>query len=110
MKTGERFYAVLNAPAPAEYLDAVYVEVGSEAAGFDRIIYANLREGQEPLALYVGEIEVSPASDRNARGQKVVVETRDDFQSAQRELRRLYLRFDGEVLRMIPTRGAAPGR
>jgi hypothetical protein len=107
---GERFYAVLHAPAPAEYLDALYVEVGSATTGFDRILYANLRGGQEPLAIYVGEIAVSPASDRGAQGQKVIVETRDDFQNAQRELRRLYPRFDGAVKKVTPTRTAGQTR
>ncbi len=100
-------WSTLRAPAPAEYLDAVYVEAGSEMSGFDRIIYAHLREGEEPLAMYVGEIEVRPAADRRPQGQKVVVETRDDFQNAQQELRRLYPRFDGPVLRMAPSRSAA---
>jgi hypothetical protein len=104
--SGARFYAVLRAPGPARYLDAFYVEVGSEASGFDRIIYAHMREGQEPLAMYVGEIEVRPVPDRSAQGQKVVVETRDDFQNAQRELRRLYPDFDGAIIRTIPVRNA----
>jgi hypothetical protein len=46
--TDQRFYAVLHAPPSAKYLDAFYVEVGSETSGFDRIIYAHMREGQEP--------------------------------------------------------------
>lgn len=108
--TGERFYAVLRAPAPAEYLDAVYVEVGSETSGFDRIIYSRMREGQEPLAMYVGELEVRPAANRSAQGQRVVVEARDDFPNAEQELRRLYPRFDGPVLRMAPSRSAGPAR
>ncbi len=105
--TGQRFYAVLHAPPAAKYLDAFYVEVGSEMSGFDRIIYAHMREGQEPLAMYVGEVEVRPAPDRNAQGQKVLVDARDDFQNAERELRRLYPRFDGAIRRMPPVRNAA---
>jgi hypothetical protein len=104
ISTGQRFYAVLHAPPGAKYLDAFYVEVGSETAGFDRIIYAHMREGQEPLAMYTGEIEVRPAADRSAQGQQVVVDSRDDFRNAERELRRLYPRFDGAVLKMTPTR------
>ena len=107
ISTGQRFYAVLNAPPSAKYLDAFNVEVGSEMAGFDRIIYARMREGhepetREPVAMYVGEIEVRPAQDRAAQGQKVVVESRDDFSNAERELRRLYPRFTGAVLKMTP--------
>lgn len=108
--TGQRFYAVLHAPGAAKYLDAFYVEVGSEMSGFDRIIYAQMREGQEPLAVYTGEIEVRPAPDRRAQGQKVVVDTRDDFRNAERELRRLYPRFAGEIRKMPPARGAGPLR
>lgn len=100
--TGKRFYAVLRPPPPAEYLDEIYVEVGSERSGFDRIIYAHMREDEEPLAMYVGELEVRPASTRGARGQKVVVETRDDFQQAQRELRHLYPDFDRVINRVTP--------
>jgi hypothetical protein len=109
ISTGQRFYAVLRAPS-AKYLDAFYVDVGSEISGFDRIIYAHMREGQEPLAMYVGEIEVRPASDRSAQGQQVVVEARDDFRNAERELRRLYPRFDGAILRLTPVRSAGPLR
>lgn len=105
LSTGQRFYAVLHAPS-AKYLDAFYVEVGSEMSGFDRIIYAHMREGQEPVAMYVGEIEVRPAPDRSAQGQQVLVDSRDDFRNAERELRRLYPRFDGAVLDMALVRGA----
>jgi hypothetical protein len=105
ISTGQRFYAVLRAP-DAKYLDAFYVEVGSEIGGFDRIIYAHMREGQEPLAMYTGEIKVRPASERGAQGQQVVVDTRDDFRNAEQELRRLYPRFDGGILKMTPLRRA----
>jgi hypothetical protein len=105
--TGQRFYAVLHAPG-AKYLDAFNVEAGSETSGFDRIIYAHMHEGQEPLAMYVGEIEVKPAPDRSAQGQQVVVDARDDFGNAERELRRLYPRFDGPILKMPAARSAAP--
>jgi len=108
--TGQRFYAILRAPAPAKFLDAYYVEVGSEPSGFDRIIYRRLRDGQEPLAMYVGEIEVTPAGARSAPGQKVVVETRDDFPNAQREFRRLYPKFGGAVISAILTRPPSPSR
>lgn len=106
--TGERFYAVLRAPSPAVDLDAIYVEVGSEMSGFDRIIYANLNEEQEPLALYVGEIEVRPASNRAAQGQKVMVETRDDFPRALRELRRLYPDFERAIDSATPVQKSDP--
>jgi hypothetical protein len=110
ISTGQRFYAVLHAPSAAKYLDAFYIEVGSELSGFDRIIYAHMREGQEPLAMFVGEIEVTPAPDRSAHGQKVVADTRDDFRNAEPELRRLYPRFDGAILKLTPSRSAGPLR
>jgi hypothetical protein len=105
---GRRFYAVLQTPAGADYLDQFFVEAGSEASGFDRIIWSRPRREEEPLAMYVGEIEVRPALNRTAPGQKVVVETRDDFQNAQRELRRLYPDFDGAVVSSARTRPSAP--
>ncbi len=107
---GQRFYAVLNAPPGAEFLDQFLVEVGSEMSGFDRIIWSRLRRDQEPLAMYVGEIEVRPALNRAAQGQKVVVESRDDLQNAQRELRRLYPDFDGAIVSTARTRSSAPLR
>lgn len=107
ISTGQRFYAPLHAQA-AKYLDAFDVEVGSEMSGFDRIFYAHMREGQEPVAMYIGEIEVRPAPERSAQGQKVVVDARDDFGNAERELRRLYPRFKGAILRMPPVRSAGP--
>ena len=100
--TGERFYAALHAPPGAEYLDGFYVEVSSESVGFDRIIYSRLRKGDEPVAIYVGEIAVTPALDRSEQGQKVTVEATNDFQVAQRELRRLYPRFTGAVISRVP--------
>jgi hypothetical protein len=106
--TGQRFYAVLNPPAGAEYLDQFLVEVGSETSGFDRIFWTHQHKDQEPLAMYVGEIEVRPALNRTAQGQKVVVETRDDFQNAQRELRRLYPNFDGAIISTTRSRSSAP--
>jgi len=108
--TGQRFYAVLHAPAGAEFLNQFFVEVGSGMTGFDRIIWTNLRKDQQPLAMYVGEIEVRPALNRRAQGQRVVVETRDDFQNAQRELRRLYPDFGGEIISTVRARSSTPLR
>jgi hypothetical protein len=79
-------------------------------SGFDRIYWTHLRKAQEPLAMYVGEVEVRPALNRTAQGQKVVVETRDDFQNAQRELRRLYPDFDGAIISTARARSSAPLR
>jgi hypothetical protein len=97
VSSGDRFYAVLHAPREAAYLDSFYTEVGSADAGFDRIFYRHIGEGEAPLALYVGELSVSPAQVREQQGQKVAVTTRDDFENAQLELRRLYPRFAGAI-------------
>jgi hypothetical protein len=97
VSSGDRFYAVLHAPREAAYLDSFYTEVGSADTGFDRIFYRHIGEGEAPLALYVGELSVSPAQVREQQGQKVAVTTRDDFENAQLELRRLYPRFAGAI-------------
>jgi len=100
ISSGDRFYAILHAPAAAPYLDSFYTEVGAEKPGYDGVLFARLREGQEPLAMYIGEMEVRPAPVRYAQGQNVIVDRRDDFQNAEKELRRLYPRFDGPVIKM----------
>ena len=102
--SGDRFYAVLHAPPSMPYLDGFYTEVGSVPMGFDRVIYARIREGQAPVAMYVGELAISPAEQRAAQGQKVVVTARDDLQNAEKELRRLYPRFEGAVAKAMPRR------
>ena len=70
ISTGQRFYAVLHAPGTAKYLDAFYVEVGSEMSGFDRIISARMREGQEPLAMYAGRSKSDPLPIAALRGRR----------------------------------------
>lgn len=106
--SGDRFYAILNPPPEAAYLDGFYTEVGSDTTGFDRIIYVRIREGQAPVAIYVGEISVTPAAERARQGQKVVVEARDDLQNAQQELRKLYPGFEGTVIKGLPVRSQGP--
>ena len=111
---GDRFFAVLQAQQGMPGLDEFYAEVGSSETGFDKVLYVRLRPADPPTAMYVGEISVSPAENRYQRDQKVTASFRDDFESAAKELKQLYPRFDGEVKKVailrhpIPT--AAPPR
>jgi hypothetical protein len=110
--SGDRFYAILRKPPELPALDEFIAEVGSAAAGFDKITYVRLSPTAAPLAMYVGEIRVTPADSRTAQGQKVVVKTSDDFDNAVLELKRLYPHFDGTISKVAllrnPTPAAAP--
>ena len=97
--SGGRFYAVLKAPPDVSRLDEFYAEVGTADSGFDKILYVRLQPGKEPSAMYVGDILVTPAQNRSAKGQKIETTTRDDFENALRELKRLYPRFDGAIVK-----------
>jgi hypothetical protein len=105
---GDRFYAVLKKPEPLQNLDHFSVEVGSQETGFDKITYVRLPNDGKALAMYVGEINMSPAESRMAQGQKVVVKTDDDFQSATQELKRRYPGFDGEIAKVALLRKLSP--
>jgi hypothetical protein len=107
--SGDRFFAVLQTPPEMSYIDTFYAEVGSPDVGFDRIRWVRLRQEDAPLAMYLGEIQLSPARDRALPGQKVVVEVRDDFQNAERELRRRYPFFSGGIARAGSSPNAVPG-
>ena len=56
----DRFYAILKAPAALPYLDEFEAAVGSADTGYDKITYVRLHRGDAPLAMYVGEIRVTP--------------------------------------------------
>ncbi|HWB84361.1 MAG TPA: hypothetical protein VG675_09495 [Bryobacteraceae bacterium] len=109
--SGDRFYAILQAPREASYtlpyLDEFYIEVGSPNTGFDRINYVRLQQAETPVAIYVGEIQMSPAARRNIQGQAVAVNVRDDFQNATRELKQLYPRFEGTIVKAVVLRNTA---
>lgn len=92
-----RFHAILRPPSGAEYLDHLYIEVGSEATGFDRILYVHLAKQKEPIGMYVGELQIAPAQNRNLQGEKVTVNVVNRFDDATKELKRLYPRFDGTL-------------
>jgi hypothetical protein len=90
------------------YLDTFYAEVGYADTAFDKITFVRLHEGDTPLAMYFGEIQMRPAQNRSAQGQTVVVNIRDDFQNAERELRRLYPRFSGTIAKAGFLRSPVP--
>lgn len=108
VSSGDRFYAVLQAPHGMSYLDTFYAEIGSADTAFDRITFVRMAEGDAPLAMYFGEIQMRPAQIRSAQGQIVVVNIRDDFSNAQRELKRLYPGFEGTIARAGFLRSPAP--
>jgi hypothetical protein len=110
--SGDRFYAILQKPEEASYtlpyLDEFYIEVGSSDVGFDRINYVRLHQMETPLAIYVGEIQMSPARLRTIPGQTIVVNVRDDFRNASLELKRLYPRFPGTIATALDMRSPVP--
>jgi hypothetical protein len=112
--SGDRFYAILRKPEEASYalpyLDEFYIEAGDDKIGFDRINYVRLHQMEMPLAMYVGEIQMSPAPSRLTAGQKIVVNVRDDFRNATVQLKRLYPGFPGTIATALDLRNpvAAP--
>jgi hypothetical protein len=90
-----RFHAILRSPESAPYLDHLYIEVGSEETGFDRILYVHLSKREAPIAMYVGELRIAPAQNRNAQGEKVTLSVVDNFADATKELKRIYPQFEG---------------
>ena len=107
ISSGDRFYAILKAPQALARLDEFYSEVGEGTAAYDRIAYVKIPR-DEPQALYVGEIRVTPAESRTAQGLPLTVNIRDDFDNASRELHRLYPRFAGSVTKMPLLRAPVP--
>lgn len=105
---GDRFYAILNKPAQLPVLNEFIVEAGSAEIGFDKIMYNRLNPGDAPLAMYVGEIQVSPAQNRAVQGEKVAVDIRDEFPAAEQELKRLYPGFHGTVTKTALLRHPVP--
>lgn len=106
--SGGRFFAVLRAPRDLPYLDEFYVEVGDPALGFDRVLFVRLPKGDPPSGMYVGDMHISPATNRTAQGQPVNVEVHDDFDAAAKELKRLYPRFDAPVGKAALFRNPVP--
>ena len=106
--SGDRFYAVLRRPPELPFLDEFDTEVGSDESGFDRVLFVRLHQGDAPLAMYIGAMEISPAQNRTAQSQKVAVSIHDDFENAARELKRLYPAFQGTVTKAAVMRNLAP--
>jgi len=92
--SGDRFYAVLRAPGPGTWLDHFDAEVRWADATYEKVTYLKLAERKKPIAVYIGEIDISAAFTRVRS-----VTVRDDFETAARELKRLYPKFTGEVQR-----------
>jgi len=92
-----RFHAILRPPNGAAYLDHLYIEVGSEETGFDRILYVHIPKQDAPIGMYVGELRIAPAVNRNAQGEKVTLSVADNFAEAAKELKRLYPKFEGTL-------------
>lgn len=104
--SGDRFYALLKAPATAKYLDHFDAEVRWANRAYDKVTHIKLREAQGGSAMYIGEIEMrvsaaGPSEDpkRPTPKQMVWITVQDDFGGASGELRRLYPSFGGRVLR-----------
>jgi hypothetical protein len=95
LSNDRRFHAILRPPNGVACLDHLYIEVGSETTGFDRILYVHIPKQDAPVAMYLGEIRIAPAQNRNAQGEKVTVQVVDNFADATKELKRLYPQFQG---------------
>jgi hypothetical protein len=93
------FYAILQAPPGQPYLDEFYLEAGDPKTGFDRVLFTRLTQGDPPTAMYAGDLHITPATDRALQGQTVKAEIHDDFESAAKELKRLYPRFTSPIVK-----------
>jgi len=105
---GDRFYAVLKAPAALNRLDHFEAEVRWAEAPYDKFTFVRLEEREGPAALYLGEIRISVAQNRTAPGRTMLVDVGDNFQPALEELRRLYPNFKGPILKSPQLRSPAP--
>ena len=92
---GDRFYAVLTAPSSRKYLDHFETEVRGAGLGYDKVTYIRLYERDRAVAMYVGEIHIRSAE----AGQRQIlsITVKDDFSSANAELKRLYPKFPGDI-------------
>ena len=105
---GDRFYAILKPPPDLKRVDQFETEV-SWAQGYDKINFVRVARQRGAMAMYLGEIQMTLAEHRDASGRgTVAVTARDDFQNATTELRRLYPRFDGEIIKVPLPRSLVP--
>lgn len=113
IRDGERFYAVLRAAPGMKYLDKLSAQIGWIDSEFDPITYVRLND-RPPYAFYLGEIEMTVSDGVRDRLKQVLsVRVYNESEEASAELRRLYPRFQGElVLNSLLTArpGALPER
>jgi hypothetical protein len=107
ISNGDRFYAVLKAPSELKYVDQFETEV-SWADAYDKISFVRIAQQHGPVAMYLGEIQMTLAERRNAPGRGISVTVRDEFQNATRELHQLYPGFDGEIIKAPLLRNPVP--
>lgn len=101
LRSRDRFYAVLTPLDPARRVEHLEAQVRWFDPAYDSFLYLRLPKGDAPLAIYVGEVELTVAAadeGRRSRQRILSVRVRDEFQAARPELARLYPRFGGEVL------------
>ena len=101
IRNRDRFYAVLAAPAPLRRADHFEAQVRWFDPAYDAILYLKLPQSDAPMAVYMGEVEltVAGAEERRTAPRRILsVRVRDDFPAARRELAKLYPRFRGEVV------------
>jgi len=105
---GDRFYAILKPPAELKRVDQFETEV-SWAQGYDKINFVRVSPQSASIAMYLGEIQMTLSARPDASGRGAVTATvRDDFQSAAKELHRLYPGFEGEVTKVPMLRSPVP--
>lgn len=111
---GQRFYVVLQAPDAQRYLDNFSVQVRWMDAEYDPLTFVRLSD-RPAFAFYLGEIEMTVA-EGSGSGKRVTprqilsVSVRNDFVAAAEEMKRIYPRFTGELIRspLLDARPAAP--
>lgn len=112
ISSGDRFYAVLRAPALAPYLDHFDTEVRWMDPDYDKVTHIRLAGRPNAFAMYVGEIEIQVAQAagpaRTSPKQILSVKVSDDFDHAAQELQRLYPKFGGELVRSPALRSLQP--
>jgi hypothetical protein len=103
ISSGDRFYAVLKPPERAAYLDHFEAEVRWMNPAYDKLTYIRLPGHSNAFAMYMGEIEIQvarpPGGTRTSPKQILNVKVGDEFDRAAQELKRLYPKFTGELVR-----------
>lgn len=105
--TGGRFYAILQRPAQLERVDLFETEV-NWGPGYDKINFTRVAPTDRPVGIYLGEIQMTLAERRDAPGKGLMVSARDDFETAAKDFRRRYPRFDGTLVKGPMMRNPIP--